>query len=98
MATNTFYLPNPYPSPLPFHTPSFPFFVGVNKGFYNLTMKRVNVKKIKAKQEPIFEQPAAGGGFLVDSPENKKENNWVMLELMLSIKVLSTGISGDWVY
>jgi len=38
-------------------------------------MKRVNVKKIKAKQEPILEQPAAGGGFLVDSPENKNENN-----------------------
>lgn len=50
-------------------------FVGVNTSFYNLTMKRVNVKKIKAKQEPILEQPAAGGGFLVDSPENKKENN-----------------------
>ena len=34
---------------------------------------RVNVVKNRAKEEPIFEHPAVGGGgFLVDSPESKK--------------------------
>lgn len=65
---------SPYP---PLHPPSFPFFdrPRVNTSFHNFITKRVNVVKNKAKQESILEHPAIGeGGFLVDSPESKKED------------------------